>query len=211
MITEQGRVLELLLSGQFVCATTDEDAFRYLQSSANRELVEQQLNVLNRHLSAAADGEVYFCSYQSIGDSERKVLASQFNEVSSHLLPLIEWLLLVQESMGTDVPLTQGALLRLQEIQTVVEDTPAYAEQVGKISRYAMFGSKANELDSQLKLIFKRLVEFGYLVRPNMDKQIYCATGKIDYLFDVLKFIDETENLSLSERADDSINQSNLL
>lgn len=211
MITEQGRVLELLLSGQFVCATTDEDAFRYLQSSANRELVEQQLHVLNRHLSTAADAEVYFCSYQSIGDAERKTLASQFNEVSSHLLPLIEWLLLVQESMGTDVPLTQGSLLRLQEIQTVVEDTPAYAEQLAKISRYAMFGSKANELDSQLKLIFKRLVEFGYLVRPNMDKQIYCATGKIDYLFDVLKFIDETENLSLSERADDAISQSNLL
>ena len=197
MITEQGRVLELLLSGQFVCATTDEDAFRYLQSSVNRELVDQQLNVLNRHLSSAADGEVY--------------LATQFNDISSHLLPLIEWLLLVQETMGTDVPLTQGTLIRLQEVQTVVEDTPAYAEQLGKISRYAMFGSKANELDSQLKLIFKRLVELGYLVRPNMDKQIYCATGKIDYLFDVLKFIDETENLSLSERAEDSINQSSLL
>lgn len=211
MITEQGRVLELLLSGQFVCPTIDEDAFRFLQSSSNRALIEQQLNVLNRHLSSAADGEVYFASYQSLGENERKVLTNQFQDISNHLMPLIEWLLMVQEAMATDMPLTQGTIIRLNEIQTVIEDTPAYAEQLSKISRYAMFGSKANELDAQLKLIFKRLVELGYLIRPNQDKQIYTATGKIDYLFDVLKFIDETENLSLAERAEDAISQTSLI
>lgn len=211
MITEQGRVLELLLSGQFVCQTIDEDAHRYLQSSANRADIEQQLNILNRHLSSAAEGEVYFASYQVLGDNERKTLTSQFQEVSSHLVPMVEWLLMVQEAMANDMPLTQGTIIRLNELQTVVEDTPAYAEQLGKISRYALFGSKASELDAQLKLIFKRLVELGYLVRPNQDKQIYTGTGKIDYLFDVLKFIDETENLSLSERAEDAISQTSLI
>lgn len=211
MITEQGRVLELLLSGQFVCSTIDEDAYRYLQSSANREQIQQHLSLLNRQLSSAAEGEVYFASYQVLGDEERKVLTNQFQDISSHLVPLVEWILMIQEAMGTDMPLTQGSLIRLNELQTIVEDTPAYAEQLGKIARYAMFGSKANELDSQLKLIFKRLVELGYLVRPNQDKQIYRATGKIDYLFDVLKFIDETENLSLSERAEDAISQTSLI
>ena len=161
MITEQGRVLELLLSGKFICQTLDEDAFRYLQSSANRLEIEEQLAVLNRHLSSAAEGEVYFASYQTLGENERKQLSSQFQEVSSHLLPMVEWLLMVQEAMGKDMPLTQGMVIRLNELQTVVEDTPAYAEQLAKISRYALFGSKAVELDAQLKLIFKRLVELG--------------------------------------------------
>ena len=211
MITEQGRVLELLLSGKFICQTLDEDAHRYLQSSENRLLVEQQLTLLNRQLSSAAEGEVYFASYIQIADDERKVLTSQFQEVSSHLIPLVEWLLLVQEAMASDMPLTQGILLRLNELQTTVEDTPAFAEQLAKISRYALFGSKANDVDAQLKLIFKRLVELGYLVKPNADKQIYKATGKIDYLFDVIKFIDETENLSLAARAEDAMSQTSLV
>lgn len=211
MMTEQGRVLELLLSGEFVCQSKDEDAHRYLQASQNREVIEQHLSILNRRLSSAAEGEVYFASYQNIGDEERKVLTQQFQDISSHLMPLVEWLLMVQEAMATDMPLTQGAIIRLNELQTVIEDTPAYAEQLGKIARYAMFGSKANELDAQLKLIFKRLVELGYLLRPNQDKQIYTATGKIDYLFDVLKFIDETENLALAEKAEDAISQTSLL
>ncbi|MBU2881259.1 hypothetical protein KO525_03085 [Psychrosphaera sp. B3R10] len=211
MITEQGRVLELLLSGEFICQTKDEDAFRFLQSSANRLSIESQLQILNRNLSTAADGEVFFASYILLQENERKFLSSQFQEISSHLMPVVEWLLMVQEAMGTDRPLTQGTVIRLNELQSVVEDTPAYAEQLGKISRYALFGSKAAELDAQLKLIFKRLVEVGYLIRPNQDKQIYTATGKIDYLFDVLKFIDETENLSLSERAEDAISQTKLI
>ena len=211
MKTEQGRVLELLLSGKIVCATLDEDAYRYLKSSANRELIEQQLDVLNRQLSSAADGEVYFASYQNIDEPERKVLSSQFQEVSNHLVPLVEWLLLVQEASATDVPLTQGTVLRLNELQTTIEDTPAFAEQLGKIARYSIFGSKANEVDAQLKLVFKRLVELGYLVRPNQEKQIYKATGKIDYLFDVIKFIDENEKLSLAARAEDAMSQTSLV
>lgn len=211
MISEQGRVLELLLSGEFICQTKDEDAFRYLQSSANRNEVEQQLNILNRHLSSAAEGEVYFASYQVLADEQRKVLTQQFQDISNHLMPMVEWLLMVQEAMGTDMPLTQGNIIRLNELQTVIEDTPAYAEQLSKIARFAMFGSKASELDAQLKLIFKRLVELGYLIRPNQEKQIYTATGKIDYLFDVLKFIDETEHLSLAEKAEDAMAQTSLI
>jgi len=211
MMSEQGRVLQLLLAGEFICQSRDEDAHRFLQSSENREQLEQHLSILNRRLSSAAEGEVYFASYQHIGDNERKVLTQQFQDISSHLMPLIEWLLLVQEAMSTDMPLTQGAVIRLNELQTVIEDTPAFAEQLGKIARYAMFGSKASELDAQLKLIFKRLVELGYLLRPNVDKQIYTATGKIDYLFDVLKFIDETENLALAEKAEDAIAQTSLI
>ena len=211
MISQQGIVLEKLLSGLFICEITDEDSFRFLKVSNNREAISQQLNVLNRQLSNAADEQVYYASYQIIGDSEREKLTKQFEDVSNHLLPLIEWLLLVQEALNKDLSLSQGMNLRLNELQTVIEDTPAYAEQLNKISRYAMFGSKAAELDAQLKLIFKRLVELGYLIKPNQDKQIYTVTGKIDYLFDVLKFIDETEQLGVSKKAEDAMSQTHLL
>ncbi|QTH64110.1 hypothetical protein J1N51_01075 [Psychrosphaera ytuae] len=206
-----GRVLESLLSGQFICQTTDEDSYRFLKSSENQQQVEAQLAIMNRRLATAAEEQVFFAAYADIGESERDQLSKQFEDISNHLMPLVEWMLLVQEALNKDLSLSQGMNLRLAELQTVIEDTPAYAEQLNKISRYAMFGSKAAELDAQLKLVFKRLVELGYLVRPNQDKQIYTVTGKIDYLFDVIKFIDETEQLSLAQQAEDAMSQTNLI
>ncbi|WP_340677952.1 hypothetical protein [Paraglaciecola sp.] len=211
MITEQGRILELLLSGAFVCQISDEEAWRYLKTSGNSDKVETQLNVLNRTLASAADGDVFFAAYQSLYDNERKQLGSQFQEISSHLMPLVEWLLLVQQANGSDVPVTQGSAIRLNELQTIIEDTPAFAEQLEKISRNRLFGSTSTQLDGQLKQVFSRLTQLGYLLKPNAEKQIFIATGKIEYLYDVLKFIDETEALSLTEQAENAVQQGSLL
>lgn len=211
MMNEQGRVLELLLSGAFICQVSDEDAWRFLKTSGNGDKIESQLNVLNRTLASAAEGDVFFAAYLHLGEHERKVIGQQFQDVSANLLPLVEWLLLIQQANGADTPVTAGTALRLSEIQTVIEDTPAYAEQLEKISRYRMFGSTSTQLDGQLKQVFKRLTELGYLIKPNQEKHIFIATGKIEYLYDVIKFIDETEALSLSEQAESAVQQGSLL
>lgn len=211
MISEQGRILELLLSGIFICQVSDEDAWRFLKTSGNGDKIETQLNVLNRTLASAADGDVFYAAYQTLGDKERKWLGSQFQEISGNLLPLVEWLLLVQQASGNDVPVTQGSAIRLNELQSIIEDTPAFSEQLEKISRYRVFGSTSTHLDGQIKQVFKRLSEMGFLLKPNQEKQIYIATGKIEYLYEVIKFIDETEALSLSEQADNAVQQGSLL
>ncbi|WJG08557.1 hypothetical protein [Aliiglaciecola sp. LCG003] len=211
MITEQGRILEQLLSGNFICQVSDEDAWRFIKTSGNSHKIEAQLNVLNRTLASAADGEVFYAAYQSLAEPERKVLTSQFQEISSHLVPLVEWLLLVQQASGTDVPVAQGSAIRLTELQGTIEDTPAFAEQLAKISHYKLFGSTSSTADGQIKQVFKRLTDLGYLLKPNQDKQIFIATGKIEYLFEVIKFIDETESLSLAEQAENAVQQGSLL
>ena len=211
MMNEQGRILERLLSGDFICQISDEDAWRFLKTGGNADKVETQLNMLNRTLASAAEGDVFFAAYQSLGDPERKVLSSQFQEISSHLVPLVEWLLLVQQASGTDVPVTQGSPIRLTELQSTIEDTPAFAEQLAKISHYKMFGSTSVSTDGQIKQVFKRLTDLGYMLRPNQDKQIFIATGKVEYLYEVIKFIDETESLSLAEQADNAVQQGSLI
>lgn len=211
MISEQGRILESLLSGVFICQVTDEDGWRFLKSSSHADKVEAQLNVLNRTLATAAEGEVFYAAYQSLSEPERKVLSQQFQDTASHLVPMVEWLLLVQQASGTDVPVTQGSAIRLAELQGTIEDTPAFAEQLAKISHYRFFGSTSTTVDGQLKQVFKRLTDLGYVQRPNQEKQIYIATGKIEYLFDVIKFIDETEALSLAEQAEQSVQQGSLI
>ena len=211
MMTEQGRVLSALLQGAFICQVTDEEAWRFLKSRDNAAQLEPHLALLNRTLSTTAEGDVFFASFLTIGENERKVLTQQFQDTASNLVPLVEWLLLVQQANESDMPITMGSAIRLNELQTTIEDTPAYAEQLEKISRYRMFGSTSVNLDGQLKHVFKRLTEMGYLIKPNPDKQIYLGTGKIEHLYEMLRFIDETEALSLSEQAEAAISQGSLI
>ena len=211
MMTEQGRVLSALLQGAFICQVTDEEAWRFLKSRDNAAQLEPHLALLNRTLSTTAEGDVFFASFLTIGENERKVLIQKFQDTASNLVPLVEWLLLVQQANESDMPITMGSAIRLNELQTTIEDTPAYAEQLEKISRYRMFGSTSVNLDGQLKQVFKRLTEMGYLIKPNPDKQIYLGTGKIEHLYEMLRFIDETEALSLSEQAEAAISQGSLI
>ncbi|ABN60124.1 hypothetical protein [Shewanella baltica] len=197
-----GALIELLLKGEFICRTTNEEGWRALKNSSTRERVEAYLNQINRSVASAAEGDVFFCGYLQLGDSERKVISSQFKDICQALIPLVEWLVLVQEASGQDAPLSEGAPVRLTELQSRIEDTPAFREQLAKLSQYRLFGSTSTNSDAQIKLVFKRLVELGYLVRPNAEKQIYIATGKLDYLYEVIRFIDETEGLSLEAQAE---------
>ncbi|MGY5450643.1 hypothetical protein ACVFI8_06815 [Agarivorans sp. MS3-6] len=206
-MSETGRILEALLGGQFICQISDEDGFTFLAEDANRERIDSHLHVLNRRLASACEGELYFCAYRELGDNEHRVISQQFNDIAGSLLPLTEWLILSQEAQGQDSPISAGSALRLSELQTVVEDTPALREQLAKISQYKLFGSTSSQVDSQLKQVFKRLCEQGYLIRPNQEKQIYIATAKVDYIFEVISFIDEAEGLHLEQQAMDAIGQ----
>ncbi|PIW58775.1 MAG: hypothetical protein COW15_20720 [Shewanella sp. CG12_big_fil_rev_8_21_14_0_65_47_15] len=197
-----GALIELLLKGEFICRTTNEEGWRALKNNSTRERVEAYLNQINRTVASAAEGDVFFCGYLQLGDAERKVISSQFKDICQALIPLVEWLVLVQEASGQDAPLSEGAPVRLTELQSRIEDTPAFREQLAKLSQYRLFGSTSTNSDAQIKLVFKRLVELGYLVRPNVEKQIYIATGKLDYLYEVIRFIDETEGLSLEAQAE---------
>lgn len=213
MLSTQGLVIERLLQGAFICRTTDEESWHYLKNAAHREQVDDYLATLNRTVAmvgTSADAEVFFCGYCQLGDAERKVISQQFRDICNALVPLAEWLVLVQEAGAQDAPLTEGVAIRLNELQSIIEDTPAFREQLARISHYRLFGSTSSHVDSQSKLVFKRLCELGYLSRPNPDKQIYIATGKIDYLYEVIRFIDETETLDLEAHAELS-NQGQLI
>ncbi|GAA4893527.1 condensin complex protein MksE [Ferrimonas pelagia] len=210
MKTETGRVIEALLKGNFICRISDEAAWELLKNDDKRQQVKDHLAILNRTVTSAAGDTVFFCSYIDLAEDERKVIGSQFNELVGSLQPLVNWMVLVQEAGAGDEPLSEGVRVRLNELQSTIEDVPALSEQLAKIARYRLFNSTSTSVDGQLKQVFKRLCELGYLIRPNVEKQIYQATGKIEYLYEVLRFIDETESLALEQKAE-AMQQEDLL
>lgn len=204
---QHGPLLERLLAGEFICQVSDEDAFRHLTDEQTYNDINHYLRPLNRRLVKSDSGGVFYLGYVELNKAARESLSKQFNETVSALLPLLEWLQLVQEVMGHDRALTAGDTLKLQEFVLRSEDNQSLRQRVNQLAALPFFNSHSDALDAQIKLIFRRLKEHGYLLQPHAERHYYIVTGKIDYLIEVIDFIRHEEHLPV----DDSATQEELL
>ncbi|QEA39871.1 hypothetical protein FGL86_12860 [Pistricoccus aurantiacus] len=196
---EHGPLLERLLAGEFICAVSDESAFRRLEDEQTREQIDTYLRPLNRRLASNPEGSVYFLAWRQINDSARDQLSRQLGDTLNSLLPLLEWLQLVQEALGRDALLAPGDVLKPAEFSAKCEDNQSLRERLERLATDSFFGSQSEQLDAQMKQVFKRLKEHGYLLQPHAERQVYLVTGKIDYLVDLVRFIRDEENLPVDE------------
>ncbi|WDE09849.1 hypothetical protein [Thalassomonas haliotis] len=199
---EHGPLLERLLAGQSICAVTDEEAFRRLQDEVTREELNHYLRPLNRRLAQSQDGSVFFLAYQELTTDAREHLSREFKQTIQSLLPLLEWMQLVQECLGRDSALSAGDTIKLQEFILKTEDNQSLRLRLGQLASDRYFKSGSDNLDTQLKLIFKRLKENGYLFQPHKDRQFYVVTGKIEQLIELVRFIKDEESLPLEQESE---------
>jgi hypothetical protein len=196
---QHGPLLERLLAGDFICRITDEDAYRHLSLEQTQLDINHYLRPLNRRLVSNDDQSVYFLGYYELSKEAREQLSQQFAQTVQSLLPLLEWLQLVQETLGRDSALTAGDTIKLQEFVLRTEDNQSLRQRLNTLASDRFFNSQSEQLDSQVKLIFRRLKEHGYLLQPHADRQYYIVTGKIDYLIDVIRFIRDEEHLPVED------------
>lgn len=196
---QHGPLLERLLAGDFICRITDEDAYRHLSLEQTQQDINHYLRPLNRRLVSNDDQSVYFLGYYELSKEAREQLSQQFAQTVQSLLPLLEWLQLVQETLGRDSALTAGDTIKLQEFVLRTEDNQSLRQRLNTLASDRFFNSQSEQLDSQVKLIFRRLKEHGYLLQPHADRQYYIVTGKIDYLIDVIRFIRDEEHLPVED------------
>lgn len=196
---QHGPLLERLLAGDFICRITDEDAYRHLSLEQTQQDINHYLRPLNRRLVSNDDQSVYFLGYYELSKEAREQLSQQFSQTVQSLLPLLEWLQLVQETLGRDSALTAGDTIKLQEFVLRTEDNQSLRQRLNTLASDRFFNSQSEQLDSQVKLIFRRLKEHGYLLQPHADRQYYIVTGKIDYLIDVIRFIRDEEHLPVED------------
>lgn len=201
-LLSHGPLLERLLAGEFVCAVSDEAAFKRLQDDALREAFDTYLRPLNRRLATNDDQSVYFLAWRQLDNAAREQLTRQLSDTVHSLLPLLEWLQLVQEALGRDSVPAPGDVLKPGELQAKSEDNPSLRERIERVAGDGFFGSQSDQLDAQLKQVFKRLKEHGYLLQPHADRQVYLVTSKVEYLLDIVRFIRDEERLPVVDDAD---------
>ncbi|CAH1041985.1 condensin complex protein MksE [Halomonas sp. TD01] len=194
---EHGPLLERLLAGEFVCAVSDDNAFRHLANEETRDAIDDYLRPLNRRLASNDEGSVYFLAWRQLNEAAREQLSRQLSDTVNSLLPLLEWLQLVQEALGRDTLAAPGDVLKPAEFSAKCEDNQSLRERLERLATDSFFGSQSDQLDAQVKQLFKRLKEHGYLLQPHTERQVFVVTGKIDYLIEVVRFIRDEENLPI--------------
>ena len=196
---EHGPLLEKLLEGKFICEVTDEHNYRKLQNERVRDDLNHFLRPLNRRIAQSEDGTVYFLAYHDINTDVRQQLTSQFSQTIQSLMPMLDWMLLVQEAMGHDGVLAAGDHIRLQEFTVKVEDNQSLRLRLQQLAQDRLFKSTSEQLDMQIKQVFRRVKELGYLHQPHKDRQVFTVTGKIEHLIELVRFIKDEENLPLED------------
>lgn len=199
MMTVHGPLVEALLGGAFVCAVSDPENYRRLQDDGQRDAINSYLQPLNRSLAQTQDGSVFFLGYREYDESARRVLSSQLAQTVQSLLPLLEWMQLVQEALGRDTALSATDTIKLPEFVLKTEDNPSLRHRLQQLANDRFFNSQADSVDAQAKQVFKRLREHGYVRQPHSDRLYFEVTGKIDYLLELVRFIRDEENLPVSE------------
>lgn len=198
-LMERGPLIELLLSGQFICPVTQATHYRQLQDPAVLEAINAYLRPLNRRVVFSAGGSVAYLSWCQVTPELRDDLDQHVGEVYRSLLPLLEWLLLVQEVQGRDGLVTAGDVLKQAEFVLRCEDNPGLRERLHKLATDRFFNSSTDDVALQVRQVFKRLLEHGYVIQPSSERAVYRVTGKIDYLVELVRFLKDEENLPIED------------
>ncbi|MCF6251312.1 MAG: hypothetical protein L3J75_08600 [Methylococcaceae bacterium] len=201
------QVTEALLSGQFICPTAYPDAFDYLSNADNFKKVDGFLAQLERELCVMEGEELFYSAFTAIDDDNRGRIKEAFSEIRSQLRPVVEWMDMIMTAMGQDMPIRARDEIRLHVLLKMIEHEPSLCEQMNRLTQSGLFKTNKQDITDQLSSILQKLEQTGYLVKPNPHGALYIVTGKMNYLHQMIAFLNDAENLELDKHSDEQSTQ----
>lgn len=192
------QVAEALLSGRVICPTAFPDAFEYLQQAHNADNMNTFLKPLDREL-CSLDEELFYAAYTVVDDSNRGLIREAFTEIRSQLRPVVEWMDMTMTALGQDMPIRARDEIRMHALLKAIEHEPSLSEQLNRLTQLTLFKTNKTNISEQLLWVLQKLEQSGYLVKPNTQGSLYIATGKINYLHQIIAFLNDAESLELDQ------------
>ncbi|WP_094752032.1 hypothetical protein [Psychromonas sp. CD1] len=188
-----------LLSGAIICETAFSDEFCYLKSFENKEKITDFLQNLDRELTYLESADAYYCTFQSVDDSNKAELSALFSELRAVFRPLVEFLELLLMATQTDFPLRAKSVVNINELFDPFEHDQTLRDQLRQLTSSKPFKTNRLESREQLVLVFHKLEEMGYLVRKNSASSRYYATARFDIIYLLIEFLNDAERVELPE------------
>jgi len=186
--------LEDLLEGKFISMETDADEFRYLSAEGTGEEVGTELREVGRTIRKTRTGSAFYLVWESLGTAEQRSVRSEFREFRNTLRPVVDFLLLVMNASQSDVPLRSGDTISVSDLSVRIEDNPPQRKKLEEIA--TLLGVRRETVSERTAGVLDELAKEGLTVLRNRDAQVYLVTGKIDYFYEVLDYIDSREKIT---------------
>lgn len=187
------RVVFLLIQGEFICSVSHPEEHRFLEDEAKRESVAQYLGKVSRRIARTPHGSGCYLSFSHVGNDERDAIKAQFQEVKSSLGPVVLFFQMVMRATGREDLLMQGALIESHLIMSKIDQDPGLRNELQNIALISRATGADGAYRSMLDKLLSRLRGSGYLALVNAERGLYQVTSKLEYLLDVMRFIQEND------------------
>ncbi len=189
------QVATRLLEGQFVCDSSAPAAFRYLQEESAQLEVDSYLRKIGRKLTTTPNGQAYYATWLELGNDERAEAKRVMVSIKQTIRPLINFMTLCMDAAGSDTPPSAGDRLDYPALLKTVAESPNLLEKLREFAtmgkEFAVTGDSSSK--GMLEKVFNQMLKTGYIAVYNKEQESFRFTGKIDYFFQILEFLEENE------------------
>jgi len=187
------RTVFLLLQGEFICQVSHPDEFRFLEDEGSFDEVSRYLARLGRKVARTTHGAGFYLAFSHIGEIERDAIKAHFNDFKGTIGPVVLFFQMVLRASGREDLLMPGAILESNAIMSSIDQDPGLRNELQNVALV----SRAIGADGAYRTMFDKLLTKlragGYLTVVNAERGLYQVTSKLEYVLDVVRFLQEND------------------
>jgi len=187
------RVILLLLSGDFICKVSHPDAFKFLEREEERAEVDRYLSRIGRRLARTSHQAGYYLTFIRVGEDERDTVRSHFAEIKGTLTPVVLFFQLVMRATGREDMLMHGAIIESSTLMSQIDQDAGLRNELQTVATIYKAIAADGAHRSMFERILRKLKESGYLSLVNAERGFYQVTSKVEYLLEVVRFLQEND------------------
>lgn len=185
--------LKLLAKGEFVCHVRFPTEYEALEELEGQQHAKQWLGSVGYRLARLHDeGAFFMASDESPTTETRARIRDVLKTVRHRLVPYVGFFNLLREAQGSNPQLHAGDVVWLTEISEAVRNSSALERRLADMRELADGRvTDGGATVYRVQKMFKILEDDGYLQQTNEVSKGYTFTGKVDYLLQLIAFINE--------------------
>lgn len=186
-------VILKLLQGEFICGVSHPDEFRFLSEEGNQEEVSRYCAKIRRGLTKTPHESGFYLAYADVAEGDRQAIKAHFQDIKSGLGPVAMFFQLVMRATGQEDLMMHGAIIESAAVMATIDQDVALRAELQNLALY----SKTTATEGSQRALFEKLINKmkgeGYLVLSNSERGLYQVTSKMEYLLDVIRFLQEND------------------
>lgn len=198
-------VLKLLLEGAYICPIRYPDEFNVLGDEEEQEKVGEWLEKLNMRLARLGDEGAFFMAPSFIGVKDVAQVKAELMRFRDEYGPAVLFLDFVRQVDASRYFLSPGEYVALYDLDASVSQSTMLETQLKALFGVIRGASSRQTNHANLRCLLDHLTKDGFMVLADKNSGTYRVTGKIEQLYAVLQFLDESKVIPDAEVDDRSV------